>query len=103
MRGDAVQVEEPHTRLAQKLVSILLKRISYQDRRFVISIAGESGSGKSETAVALDTALSAHGVSSIVLQQDDYFVGTPNAVIRIHNVSRTTAYVPIEHDDDNPS
>ena len=79
MRGDAVQVVEPHTRLAQKLVSILMKRISYQDRRFVISIAGESGSGKSETAVALDTALSAHGVSSIVLQQDDYFVFPPKS------------------------
>ena len=36
-------------------------------------------------------------------QQDDYFVVTPNALFRAHNIPRAKACVPIEHDDDNPS
>jgi uridine kinase len=43
----------------------------------VVTIAGESGSGKSETAAALAEHLEAVGVGAAVLQQDDYFVHPP--------------------------
>lgn len=46
-------------------------------RRIVIGVAGESGSGKSVTAVALVRALAAAGVPAMALHQDDYFLRPP--------------------------
>jgi uridine kinase len=40
-------------------------------------VAGESGSGKSETGQALANALDERGVNAAVLQQDDYYVLPP--------------------------
>jgi len=40
-------------------------------------VAGESGSGKSETGQALADALGERGVRAVVLQQDDYYVLPP--------------------------
>jgi uridine kinase len=42
-----------------------------------MTVAGESGSGKSETARALADALGERGVKAVVLQQDDYYVLPP--------------------------
>jgi uridine kinase len=47
--------------------------------RTVVGIAGESGSGKSVTAVSLARELAEAGVSALVLHQDDYFVRPPRA------------------------
>ena len=47
--------------------------------RPVIGVAGESGSGKSVTALALARALAARGVAAAVLHQDDYFHRPPRA------------------------
>jgi len=45
--------------------------------RMVISVAGESGAGKSEIGEALARRFEAEGHPSLVLQQDDYFVHPP--------------------------
>jgi uridine kinase len=45
--------------------------------RFVIAIAGESGSGKSVTATGLSHELASAGIPTAVLHQDDYFVLPP--------------------------
>jgi uridine kinase len=42
-------------------------------------VAGESGSGKSETATAIADALAAKGIDSVIFQQDDYFVHPPKS------------------------
>jgi uridine kinase len=42
-------------------------------------VAGESGSGKSETATAIAGALAAQGIDSVIFQQDDYFVYPPKS------------------------
>jgi len=42
-------------------------------------VAGESGSGKSETAAALCACLADAGLRSVVLGQDDYFVLPPRS------------------------
>ena len=77
MKGDIVLVEDHHRRVAGRIVARLLDEISGRDRRTTLTVAGESGSGKSETAQAIAEALAAHGIGTAVLQQDDYFVHPP--------------------------
>ena len=60
--------------LARTLCAMLLADHALFERgRAVIAVAGESGSGKSMTAVDLARALDAAGVPAGVLHQDDYF------------------------------
>lgn len=77
MRGDIIVVEEHHRRAATVIAPKLASRIAATDRRYVITVAGESGSGKSETATAIAEALATHGHTAAVVQQDDYFVHPP--------------------------
>jgi sucrose-phosphate synthase len=77
MRGDSIVVEEHHIKAAAKIVKIVTQLIEQHHGKYTIFIAGESGCGKSETATALATALSASGKSCLILQQDDYFVYPP--------------------------
>ncbi len=78
MRGDKILVQEKHRRAAAAVTQILLPRLMKTDGVFAVSIGGESGSGKSELAVAVTEALEKHGISSLIIQQDDYFVYPPN-------------------------
>jgi uridine kinase len=48
-------------------------------KKKVISITGESGSGKSITALSLQTALEAAGISTLILHMDNYFRLPPKA------------------------
>ncbi len=47
MRGDTIIVEEHHRRAAAEIVPALLPRIRKSGEKYTISVAGESGSGKS--------------------------------------------------------
>lgn len=73
MKGDVVIVEEHHRRTAAKIVDRILEQVRQRERPTTIAVAGESGSGKSETGEALKEAFKARGVGAIVLGQDDYF------------------------------
>ncbi len=77
MRGDKILIEEHHRNAAVAIAERVVERIHDADRRFTITVAGESGSGKSETAQALADALGEHGIAAVVLQQDDYYVLPP--------------------------
>lgn len=77
MKGDIIIVEPHHRSAAEKIVQRLLEAIRAHDTRFTITVAGESGSGKSETAKAIAEELEAHGFNSAILQQDDYFIHPP--------------------------
>ncbi|MFP4321096.1 MAG: uridine kinase [Anaerolineales bacterium] len=77
MKGDIIIVEEHHRRAAEQIVPRLLPRIQAHATRYTITVAGESGSGKSETAKALAEALEPHGIQSVIYQQDDYFIHPP--------------------------
>jgi uridine kinase len=79
MRGDVILVGEEHRRAAGLIVDGLIERIRAMDRRYTITVAGESGSGKSETGQALADALEDRGVHAVVLQQDDYYVLPPKS------------------------
>jgi len=79
MRGDTIIVEQHHRRAASEICPVLVRKISDTDKKFAVTVAGESGSGKSETATAVAEALEAAGIDSIILQQDDYFVYPPKS------------------------
>jgi uridine kinase len=93
MRGDVIRVQEHHHRAAEQIVEAVLPRIRHKPGRFSITVAGESGSGKSETARALAEALEQAGVRCAILQQDDYFVLPPksNDARRREDISRVGA------------
>lgn len=73
MRGDVIIVEEHHRKAAEKIVGYLAPFVLEAVRPYTITVAGESGSGKSETAKALCERFQDEDIPSIILQQDDYF------------------------------
>ncbi len=77
MHGDKLIIEPHHREAAANLASLLNKRLSDRDAPMIVSIGGESGSGKSELAAALADELQARGVPALVIQQDDYFIHPP--------------------------
>ena len=79
MPGDAIVVEEHHRRAGRGICEHLLAELQNTDNRYVITVAGESGSGKSETAQALADELVRHDIQCRILQQDDYFVHPPRS------------------------
>jgi uridine kinase len=72
-------VEAGHSRaLAPSLARLLEADFGVRSgARTVVGIAGESGSGKSETALGLARELEARGTACAVLHQDDYFLRPP--------------------------
>ena len=79
MVGDVIVVEEHHRRAAEQIVKWLLPRISQTEGRFTLTVAGESGSGKSETDQAIADALKAQGITAGIYGQDDYFILPPKS------------------------
>ncbi|MCZ6614221.1 MAG: hypothetical protein O7F09_06335 [Chloroflexi bacterium] len=77
MRGDKLIINEEHVRAARSILGHLLPVILDFPERFVLTIAGESGSGKSELSFALQPCLEEEYVRSVIVQQDDYFVYPP--------------------------
>jgi uridine kinase len=79
MKGDIIIVEDHHRRAADAIVERIVPGILARERRSTITVAGESGSGKSETGQALADALEARGIHAVVFGQDDYFVLPPKS------------------------
>lgn len=79
MRGDVILVQEEHRNAADAIIGRLFEEIRRAERRYTVTVAGESGSGKSETAQALADTLAERGVEAAVLQQDDYYVLPPKS------------------------
>lgn len=79
MRGDTIIVEDHHRQAAAVIAPDLARRVAEKGGKYTLSVAGESGSGKSETAMAIAEALEKDGFSCVILQQDDYFVHPPKS------------------------
>src|SRR5512140_1755187 len=79
MKGDIVVINEHHILAARAIVHQIVDRIKAKPTRFVITVAGESGSGKSETGMAIADELEKLGIKSVVLGQDDYFYLPPKS------------------------
>lgn len=89
MKGDKLVIREWHIKAARQIAELLLPQITETEEPLIVTIAGESGSGKSEVAAAFSQFLSGKKIQSIILQQDDYFVYPPktNAEIRKKNIN----------------
>lgn len=79
MKGDVIIVEEHHRRASAIIAERLAAQVRGRHRRTTVSVAGESGSGKSEMGQALVEAFGALGIPGVVLGQDDYFVLAPKS------------------------
>lgn len=79
MKGDQIIVCDEVKAIAHQIIHQILPRILNSDRRFIISIAGESGSGKTVLARAVNLELADRNVASVILCQDDYFVLPPQS------------------------
>ena len=79
MKGGVIVLEAHHKRAAGLIVPKIIERIKNKSTRYVITVAGESGSGKSETAKAIADELEKYGIKSVILGQDDYFYLPPKS------------------------
>ncbi|MBT8122230.1 MAG: zeta toxin family protein [Gammaproteobacteria bacterium] len=73
MQGDTLVIEDHHHRAAISVAARLLPEIQIFDGKYTMAVAGESGAGKSEIAVAISRHLEVAGIPCVILQQDDYF------------------------------
>ena len=89
MRGDKLVIEEEHAEVARQIVDLVLPQITDSTGKFIITIAGESGSGKTEIATVLSETIATKDMKTLILQQDDYFVYPPktNESMRRKNIS----------------
>jgi uridine kinase len=79
MKGDKLVLLDYHKQAASEIVSHIIQDIRKKKTRYIITVAGESGSGKSETGKAIANELDKSGVKSVLLGQDDYFVLPPKS------------------------
>lgn len=79
MRGDKLVIQEHHRRAAAEIVSHIVTQVRGKTTRYTITVAGESGSGKSEFGKAIADELERSGINAVVLGQDDYFVLPPKS------------------------
>jgi uridine kinase len=93
MLGDELVIERHHTDRAEEIVGVLEDRLTRTDK-FVITVAGESGSGKSELASEIARIDRENGIPTGILQQDDYFVFPPrtNHEMRKKNIDQVGTY-----------
>lgn len=79
MKGDKLIILDRHVNAAREIVSRLIAEIHKKKSRYVITIAGESGSGKSEIGRAIQDELKKIRIKSVLLGQDDYFILPPKS------------------------
>ncbi len=79
MKGDKLVLQDYHRRAATEIVSHIIQDIREKKTRYIITVAGESGSGKSETGKAIADELGKLGIKSFLLGQDDYFMLPPKS------------------------
>lgn len=72
MIGDVINLEKRHLETAGNIYKIIKENYKAGEK-WAVGICGESGSGKSVTAFALQKVFDEHGIKSLVLQMDDYF------------------------------
>lgn len=65
--------DNPHQKAASVIVAGITDRIKQKAAAYMITVAGESGSGKTETGKAILGELGKQGIQAVLLNQDNYF------------------------------
>jgi uridine kinase len=73
MKGDILIIDENHRKAGLQVVDLIMEDIKKADKKYVITVAGESGAGKSEVAASIAEKLEEFSIKSFVFGQDDYF------------------------------
>jgi uridine kinase len=91
MIGDKLIIEPHHTERAAEICDLLSDRLT---GKTTLTVAGESGAGKSELAHEIHRLLNEGGIQAGLLQQDDYFVFPPktNHNMRRRNLEQVGPY-----------
>ena len=91
MIGDKLVIEKHHTERANEIAPLI---VEIPNGRICISVAGESGAGKSELAQEIARSLTEQGIRAELIQQDDYFVFPPktNHEMRRRNIEQVGPY-----------
>jgi uridine kinase len=82
MKGDILIIDENHRKAAKQVINLILDDIQNSTKKYVITVAGESGAGKSEIGASIAENLKEHGFKAYVFGQDDYFVYPPQTNAR---------------------
>lgn len=77
MIGDKLIINDYHREAAAMIFNALKDKLVKEGPPLAVTVAGESGCGKSETAWVLAELCADAGYKPIILQQDDYFVLPP--------------------------
>ena len=93
MLGDELVIKDHHTERAKEIIEILRDECA-DEAKFVVTVAGESGSGKSELATEIARLNRGNDIPTGILQQDDYFVFPPktNHAMRKKNIDQVGTY-----------
>ena len=93
MIGDKLVIEKHHTDRAAEICDLLAERLQ-PGVKLTLTVAGESGAGKTELAHEIYRLLNERGTKAGVLQQDDYFVFPPqtNHEMRRRNLEQVGPY-----------
>jgi uridine kinase len=91
--GDKLVIEQHHTDRAAEICELLAERVK-AGGKLALTVAGESGAGKSEMAFEIHRLLNERGIKAEILQQDDYFVFPPrtNHEMRRRNLEQVGPY-----------
>ncbi|MCD4773143.1 MAG: hypothetical protein K8R41_07175 [Bacteroidales bacterium] len=89
MQGDVLIINDNHRKAARQAVPLFLDKIKASKNKFIITVAGESGAGKSEIATSIAEELDKNNITNFIFQQDDYFVYPPktNSQVRLKDIN----------------
>lgn len=88
MPGDKVQVNESHIEKANTIFPHLLQELGRHGERFVVSVYGGSGVGKSEIASVLGSYCRQEGLVPYILSGDNY----PHRVPEVNDLERLSVF-----------
>lgn len=91
MIGDIINIKPHYLETSKSLMSIVERTYpDFAKGKFVIAFGGESGSGKSVSAMCLQKVLLENDIHSLVFHLDDYFHFPPqiNHAMRLEDISR---------------
>jgi uridine kinase len=81
MKGDILILDAHHRKAGKQVVEKIIDKIR-KAKVYSLSVAGESGAGKSEIATAIAEILESEGISCFIFGQDDYFKLPPKSNAR---------------------